>query len=311
MRLDSPLFRATQTGDTTVAQMMDGWPEAVRSFLNETATFLKADWPDVKDFFNSVFFIAIAGSLAGAFAGARAAQRMADKGRNREELLKEIRAANAAIMVAFGICNNLLSAKKQHIKFLKETFDRDKLSTMEGLKKQQAGTGGVVTFLADYRTLQVLDLPTSILQTLIFEKLSVHGRTILLATTVAQTIESLNTCIKRRNELIEGFKTGSLPDTQALALYFGFSFGGRINEEYANAIEAIYRQTDDAIFFSSQLCNDLTRHGGELAASFKRRFGGGAPRIHKPIFSKAVSENLMPKESDYADWMSMFVKRSD
>jgi len=291
--------------------MMDGWPEAVRSFLNETATFLKADWPDVKDFFNSVFFIAIAGSLAGAFAGARAAQRMADKGRNREELLKEIRAANAAIMVAFGICNNLLSAKKQHIKFLKETFDRDKLSTMEGLKKQQAGTGGVVTFLADYRTLQVLDLPTSILQTLIFEKLSVHGRTILLATTVAQTIESLNTCIKRRNELIEGFKTGSLPDTQALALYFGFSFGGRINEEYANAIEAIYRQTDDAIFFSSQLCNDLTRHGGELAASFKRRFGGGAPRIHKPIFSKAVSENLMPKESDYADWMSMFVKRSD
>jgi len=98
---------------------MNNWLDAVDNLGNEIGTFIKAHWLDVKDFFNSVFFTAIAGSLAGAFAGALAARRMADKTRNREELLKEIRATNAAIMLAFGICNYHLSIKKQHIKSLK------------------------------------------------------------------------------------------------------------------------------------------------------------------------------------------------
>jgi hypothetical protein len=279
--------------------------------LDEIISFVNAHWPDAKDFFNSVFFTAIAGSLAGAFAGALGAQRMADKTRNRDELLKELRATNVAVMVAFGICNTLLSAKKQHIKFLKETFDRDKASTMAAIKRQQAGTGGVVTFLGDFRTLPVLDLPVSILRTQIFEKLSLQGRTILLATTLAQTVGELNLCIVKRNELIEGFKTSSLPETQKLAFYFGFPFGQQVNQEYSDTIEAIYKQTDDGIFFSSQLCTELSDHGDQLSASFKKRFGKGAPRIHRPDFAKAVGANLMPNETNYADWVSMFAKRPD
>lgn len=86
---------------------------------DELFSLLKAHWPDAKDFFNSAFFTAIftaiAGSFAGAFAGAVAAQRIADKTRNKDELLKEIRATNAATMIAFGVCNSILLAKKQHI----------------------------------------------------------------------------------------------------------------------------------------------------------------------------------------------------
>jgi|SRR5579862_2136861 len=67
---------------------------------NGILTYLQAHWPDAKDFFNSVFFTAIAGSFAGALAGAVTAQRIANKTRNKDELLKEIRAANAATMVA-------------------------------------------------------------------------------------------------------------------------------------------------------------------------------------------------------------------
>lgn len=278
---------------------------------NEIPAYFQAHWPDTKEFFNSVFFTAIAGSLAGAFAGALGAQRMADKTRNREELLKEIRATNASVMVSFGICNSLLSAKKQHIKSLKETFDQHKTSTMDALKAQQAGTGGVVNFVADHRTLPILDVPVSILQTQIFEKLSLDGRPLLLTTTLVQTVEALNVCIAKRNQLIEDFKASSLPEIQLLALYFGFPFDGRVDQVYSDTIEAIYRQNDDGIFFSSQLCGELTRHGDQLAASFKKRFGKGVPRIHKPDFAKAVSDGLMPSESDYADWMSMFVKRKD
>ena len=132
---------------------------------NEIVACLQSYWPGTKDFFNSVFFTAIAGFLAGAFAGALGAQRMADKTRNREELLKEIRATNASVMVSFGICNSLLSAKKQHIKSIKETFDQHKIATMDAIKAQQAGTGGVVNFVADHRTLPILDVPVAILET--------------------------------------------------------------------------------------------------------------------------------------------------
>ena len=283
--------------------------------LHDILAFLNDHWPDAKGFFDSVFFIALVSSLAGAFAGtfagARAAQRMADKTRNRDELLKEIRTTNAAATLAFAICSTLLSAKKQHIKSLKETFDQDKASTIEALKQQQAGTGGAVNFTADVRTLPTLDVPVSLLQTQIFERLSLHGRPILLATTLAQAVDALNLAIVKRNQLIDSFKTGSLPGPQALALYFGFPFGGRVSQDYSDTIGAIYRQTDDGIFFSSQLCGDLTRHGDQLAALFKRRFGRGAPRIHKPDFSKAAGADLMPNESDYADQMGMFGKRQD
>jgi hypothetical protein len=279
--------------------------------FNEILAFAKAHWPDVKDFFNSVFFTAIAGSLAGAFAGARAAQHTADKARNKEELLKEIRATNATVMLAFGTCNTLLSVKKDHIKSLKETFDREKISTKEAIVRQQAGAGGVVAFRGNFSTLPHLDLPVSILQSQIFEKLSLHGRPILLATTLTQVVSALNICIAKRNELIEGFKTSSLPDAKKMAFYFGFPFEGQVNQEYSDTIEAIYRHTDDGIFFSSQLCAELSDHGDRLTASFKRRFGKGAPRIHRPDFAKAIGADLMPNEADYADWMSMFVKRSD
>jgi hypothetical protein len=282
---------------------------------NEILAFAKAHWPDAKDFFNSVFFTAIVGafaaSLAGAFAGGRAAQRAADKTRNKEELLKEIRATNVAVMLAFGICNTLLSAKKQYVKALKETFDREKASTKAALMKQQAGVGGLVNFLGDFRTLPVLDLPVGILRTQVFEKISLQGRPILLVTTLVQAVGALNLCIAKRNELIEGFKTSSLPDAQKMATYFGFPFGGQVNQEYSDTIEAIYRQTDDCIFFSSQLCTELSDHGDRLSASFKRRFGKEAIRIHRPDFAKAVGADLMPKQEDYADWMSMFVKRAD
>jgi hypothetical protein len=289
---------------------MDGWFDATTNLINQALIFLKSHW---WAFLNSVFFTAlltaIVGSCAGAFAGARAAQRIADKTRNRDELLKQIRATNAAVMLAFGICNNLLSLKKQHVKPLKEKFDQDKASIIEALKMQKSGAGGEVHFLADFRGLSHLDLPISLLQEQIFEKISVHGGAILLTTAVAQTVRALNLSIKERNNLIENFKARSLPVNELVALYFGFRFGERTNEQYPNTIDAIYRQTDDAIFYSWQLCDDLSRHRDQLAASFEKRFGKGAPRIHKPDFSKAVEADLMPNESDYADWMSMFAKR--
>ena len=70
-----------------------------------------------------------------------------------------------------------------------------------------------------------------------------------------------------------------------MALYFGFPFDhGQVNQEYADMMEAIYNQADDIIFFSSQLCKELSEHGDELATSFKKHFGRNVPRIDETGF---------------------------
>jgi hypothetical protein len=136
---------------------MSGWLEPVHAVY----AFISAYWPYARDFFNSVFFTAIAGSFAGAFAGARAAQLIAEKTRNKEEMLREIRNTNSATMLAFGICNSLISAKKQHIKSLKDGFDQHKISAKEALIKQKLEPT-VFEFQADFRTLPLLNVPTAI-----------------------------------------------------------------------------------------------------------------------------------------------------
>jgi hypothetical protein len=279
---------------------------------DELLSLLKAHWPDAKAFFNSVFVTAILGSLAGAFGGAVAAQLIADKTRNKDELLKEIRATNAATIIAFGVCNSTLLAKKQHIVALRETFNQHRVAARAAIIAQQAGGGEVFEFHGDFRTFDTLSLPLPILQTQVFEKLSVQGRAILLLTTLCQSVIGLNEIISRRNQLIETFKarSPSSSGSELLALYFGFPFQGRTDQQYSDSIEGIYKQADDAIWFSAKLCSDLSAHGDALSAAFKKKFGKGAPRIHKPDFVKANEENLMPSDADYVDWLSMFTKRT-
>jgi hypothetical protein len=275
-------------------------------------SFVNAHWLDAKDLFNSVFFTAIAGSLAGAFAGPRSAQKIAEKARNKEELLKEIRNTNAATMIAVSIWNSLVEAKKQHIKSLKNQFDRQRALAQEALARQQAGQGGAYDFHADFRTLPILNLPLAILQAQIFEKLSLHGRPIVLTTTLIQSVDGLNTAIIKRNQLVEFYKASSLMPNQLLELYFGFRHnGGLLNQEYPDSMEAIYRKADDGIFFSAQLCNELSEHGDKISAAFKKQFGKGSPRIIKPDFSKIKEADLMPNDDNYSTWFSMFVKRED
>lgn len=276
----------------------------------ESINFLNIQWEDVKAFFNSVFFTAIAGSLAGAFAGAYGAQRIAEKGKNRDELLKEIRNTNAAIMVVFGVCNSLLSVKKQHVKSLKETFESQKAALLDFQNKRQLGQISrekKFEFKADLQTLSLPKLPIDILQTQVFEKLSLMGRPLGLATTLSQTVHSLSTSLEKRNQLIESYKLVNPPFSAAL--YFGLENDGQINQDYPSVIDAIYNQTDDGIFFSQLLCKDLVEHGDQIAAKFKKKYGKGAPTISHPDFAKAEELGLLPEEKNYSDWLTMFQKK--
>ncbi|RFC35612.1 MAG: hypothetical protein DID92_2727743994 [Candidatus Nitrotoga sp. SPKER] len=266
--------------------------------------FLTEHWIEIEAFFNSVFFT----SIAGAFAGAYGAQRIAERSKYREQMLKEMRDTNAAIMIAFGICNSLLSVKKQHVKSLKEDFDFQKAALLEHHKKVNIGQisrDEIFDFRTDLMTLSLPPLPVDILQGQLFEKLSLVGRPLSLATTLSQSVHSLNASLEKRNQLIDVYKAsgGVTP-----VLYFGLPHNNQTDANYPSVIDAIFKQADDIIFFSQLLCKDLSEHGNQLAKQFKTKFGKGAPKISEPDFSKAEELGLMPNISSYADWLTMFVK---
>ena len=276
----------------------------IEQILSITNLALKNSW----DFANSTFFT----SLIGAFAGAYGGQYIVERIKNRENLLAEIRNTNAAIMMAFDICNSYLSLKKQHVKTLKENHDRhvQDLNQFHAERKQGTIADDVVfRFQADFQSLETMLVPIGVLQKLIFEKISLNGRPLNLTATLIRTIQSLNNSIQKRNQLIELYKANSpIPDEVLATHYFGLpDKNGHIDNIYPSCVQFIYEQTDDCIFFSKLLCEDLVTHGEQL----KKKFGKKSPKINKPDFQKAVDAGLMPDKNKYSDWKTMFVKRDD
>lgn len=270
-------------------------------------------WENTKAFGNSSFFTSLIGALAGAFAGAYAAQRIAERKKIREELIKEIRNTNAAIMSAFDISNSLLSLKKQHVKSLKENFDTARAQLIK--HKIQLDSGEIQSdktffFKGDLQTLPRTQLPVDILRNQVFERLTVGGRPLSLVTSLIQSIELLNSSIDMRNQLIEKYqKTKATENQNFPAFYFGLPYAvGHVDLNYPNAVDGIYNYTDDGIFYSQLLCRDLNDHGKSLAEDFKKQFRTKAPRINEADFQKAQAAGLMPADEAYADWLQCFVK---
>lgn len=107
-----------------------------------------------------------------------------------------------------------------------------------------------------------------------------------------------------RNEVIANFRASSpVPDSVLTPLYFGLrNKTGRVDLTYPNCVDAISSYTDDCIFFSKLLIEDLVQHGRRLVGTFGKR----GPKIHNPDWSKATQMNLIPDEKLYAEWLSAF-----
>ena len=277
---------------------------------------IPALWQSSNDFLNSHFFTAIAGACAGAFAGAYGAQRIVARGNEREELLAEIRNTNAATVVALGICNTFLSIKKQHVKRLKETFDKQRADYLARAHKYRMGelppgdTAPPLLFDLQVLVLPPFDLPLDTLRYQIFEKISISNRrALMLVTSLTETVHGLNTSITNRNRLIASYHTADVSLDDLLPLYFGLPQPSThvINKTYPDLIDAIYKQTNDGIFYAKLICDDLFAHNGQLAGRFKRRLERSAPvTMDKPDFAVPEGEGLMPNEADYTDWLTLF-----
>jgi len=269
-----------------------------QEFFNLVTSLVDWTW----QLLNSNFLTA----LAGAFAGACGAAWIADRKERKRRLLEEIRSTNAAIMLAFNITNSYCGLKKQHVKRLKDNFDsqRSARETFQLEKKQGSiPSQKPFKFELDFITLLPVQTPIEVLKKLLFEKISMTGQPTALVATLSQCIDGLNTALELRNNIIEACKASTLSHDERASIYFGLpTANGDIDNNYPSYVDAISIQTDDCIFFSKLLGEDLNVHGQKLAKSFGRE----APQIHKFDFSIAEQEGLIPDAGLYADWTSKF-----
>ena len=273
-------------------------------------------WEYAGGLLNSAFTTSLVGALAGAFAGARAAQNVAERARETEQLLTQIRTTNAAITASFTVANLLLAFKKQHIKPLFDGFTAKKIELEEFQRKRDAGEvpkERPFEFTADLRTLQIPLLPIELLQRLVFEKLSVIGRPLALTTALASVAASVADLTQKRAALIELFKELPEPDRRTFpALYFGLPFAqGRTSTEYADILLGLHSHTDDGIFFSELLCQDLMESGEAALSRYKLRVKSTKERVSEVSFADARALGLMPHPEQYKDWLRGFQKRDD
>jgi hypothetical protein len=254
------------------------------------------------DFGNSNFFIALVTALAGAGTGALGAQWIISRNEVKRRLLEEIRATNAAIMVAFEIVNTFLSLKSQHVRRLIETYDRQEQEFLAIRDRRQRGLpiSGVLEVLFDFETLTHPHTPMDLLQQLLFEKISVGGRALSAMTRLLGAMDALEDALRQRNEFIAQCKVSPPDQNTMIALYFGVPTStGRVDRTYPSSLRAIASYNDDIIFFSKALIDDLAEHGRRLMLFI----GKGAPKAFKPEFGMAHKQNLIPPDEQYQDWL--------
>lgn len=271
------------------------------------------DWVTIGKFFNSNFMTSLIGALAGAAAGAYAAQRIVERGKHRDEVLKEIRNTNAAIALAFTITNTFLALKNQHIKALKEKYDAQQAELVEFKRKRKAGEiapNEVFCFQADFETLAPQAVPVDTLRDIVFERLTITGRPLNLVTVIMQTVKNLEESLVKRNSLIQQYRGLEMTPERLAPLYFGFPYEhGHLDHSYPMVIDAIYTQTDDGIFFSQLLCKDLYDHGHKLSLEFTKNYKDQPPTVNEVRFETEKAQSLMPPDSNYSDWLAAFVKK--
>jgi hypothetical protein len=262
---------------------------------------------------NSNFAIALIAAAAGAFFGAWGAQRIAERSKRREELLRELRNTNVAIVLATTTCNAAVAVKKQQVRPWYEKFKQDKeafRTFVEQRKTGQVQGDAQYYFQADLTLFGPPETPIATLKQLVFYEISAYGRALGLVSALDQSILRLRRAISKRNELIQQFKDrGGSRASDFPARYFGMPISGFTDREYSDVADAIRSYLDDIVFFSSRLCEDLVLHGNEVRERFVKPGAKDVPNVTNVDFSQARADGLIPTDAQYQDWLNGFVKR--
>jgi hypothetical protein len=272
-------------------------------------------WENLATISNSAFTTSLVGALAGAYAGAYAARRIAEHSKERAEFQAQIRNTNAAITLSFMVCNAAISLKQQQTKGICESYFKKKTELEGFLQIRKAGESShdvPFEFQADLRSFPFPAVPIDALRSLVYEKLTVSARPLSLVATLTGALSSLAETIENRNGLIASFR--QLPpqarDAALPALYFGLPYGiGHVSTEYLDTMTGLKNLTDDVVFFSRLLCEDLAAHGNKVLDKFKSQFKGVIEQVNAIELSPEKTAGLIPPSEKYSEWLAGFFER--
>ena len=230
-----------------------------------------------------------------------------EKTKSKDDLAKEARATNAAIALTHDILQTYLASKDQQVAPLKVSYDRE--MARYNLFKASLGRDQEAQLLPstrlDFEILPNSIVPIEQLQNIIFNDLSITGRALALFGVLTKVILALQFGTERRNQLIGEYKKNQPHDSiGTVAFYFGEQDAdGNIDKSYPQTIDEIYNKTDDCIYFSKLLHDDLAKHGRELIKIFKDK-NKNSEDIPKLIVYDflSVPDGLIPPAENYADW---------
>jgi hypothetical protein len=144
----------------------------------------------------------------------------------------------------------------------------------------------------------------------VFEKISIRGRALVAAADLAGAIDGLERSIEFRNEQIMEIQEAKLTFEALTDRYLGRrTAAGIIDERFSTNVDAISAQTDDCIWFSCVLANDLLDYGNNLRKRYSWRFRLRVPKFEPLDWGIADAAGLIPPAQNYAHWLRGFKKR--
>lgn len=244
----------------------------------------------------------------GALAGAWGAWKIADRKQQKDDYVKEIRAINTAMTLTFSVCNDFLVLKSQHVKPLKEDFDKTKQKLIGDIERFQAGKvapGFQIRFEPNLKAFESPQSPIELLESYVYGKLNLPNRALMLMNQLNGSYANFKDSCVNRNGLIQTFFHNGVSPEQ----FYGLPQKHGIDSRYADYVEAQSLYCDDIIYFSSQLNVALRSAGEKSQAKNKRLAGKGAQELNLMDLAKAEQDGLMPDPKKYEKWESGFVAR--
>jgi hypothetical protein len=164
---------------------------------------------------------------------------------------------------------------------------------------------------ADLQTLTPPKMPAELLERCVFEKITIRGRALASAVDLIGAIDGLEKSIKYRNDLIaEIQKLSPVPPKLLAEKYLALkNEDGIIDEKFRASLTAIVNQTDDCIFFSQILADDLLTYGKRFRRKHSIGLRLGLPKLQQADWSVAKAHGLIPPAKLYASWLSGFKER--
>ena len=277
------------------------------------ANWIASLWSVIKALAESNFMIAAIGSLAGAAGGAYAIQKISEHAKRRDMLLEELRMSCHAIDMAHGVCSTYMNLKKEHVLALKGDYERDRATVHRFAIRKQFGLEErtILRVGMDYQFMNEMKTRAPNVETMVLEKISAPVRVRSAAVSLGRCTDQLNVSIVQRSELIP--KLAAMEEGERVARTFGLPIPGGFDNAYGDYVGSIYQYTDDSIYFSRMVVDDLTIYAKHVRERYQRMLPRRSRRhvmmVPRVVWADPEYERFLPPAENYASWYTGFVYR--